>query len=69
MKEFNIYCDESCHLPNDNCNVMALGSVWQLKEEAKKTALDIRRIKRSHNLSASFEVKWNKVSPAKIEFY
>jgi hypothetical protein len=69
MAEYNIYCDESCHLPNDNCNVMALGSIWQLKEESDKTALDLRRIKRSHGLPAFFEVKWKKVSPAKIKFY
>ncbi len=24
----NIYCDESCHLENDNQKVMVLGAVW-----------------------------------------
>ena len=69
MNEYCIYCDESCHLQNDNCDVMALGGIWQPKENIKNTALDIRRIKRSFGLQKSFEIKWKKVSPAKLGFY
>lgn len=69
MVEYNIYCDESCHLENDRCDVMAIGAIWQPKEVADNIALNIRRIKRSYNLPGSFEVKWKKVSPAKTDFY
>ena len=33
--EYNIYCDESCHLPNDTSNTMVLGGIWCLKEKKK----------------------------------
>ena len=28
MSIFNIYCDESCHLPNDGQTIMTLGLIW-----------------------------------------
>lgn len=67
--EYNIYCDESCHLQNDNSNVMVLGAIWCLKEKKREIFKRIRNIKEEHGLSATFEVKWNKVSPAKVDFY
>ncbi len=30
----NIYCDESCHLPNDGQKAMVLGTLWSDKVEA-----------------------------------
>jgi hypothetical protein len=68
-KLFNVYCDESCHLENDHKNVMTLGALWCL-DEAKKDMFDrIRTIKKNHGLSKDFEIKWTKVSPAKVDFY
>lgn len=65
----NIYCDESCHLENDNSNVMVLGAI-SCKESSKSSIFnDIRAIKEKHNLSSRFEIKWTKVSNSKIEFY
>lgn len=69
MVEYNIYCDESCHLPNDKSTAMAIGSVWQLKDDVRRTATDLRQIKLKFGLPSSFEVKWTKVSPAKIDLY
>ena len=66
---FNIYCDESCHLPGDGQRVMVLGAVWCPVEKAREIAVRLREIKAAHGLSAAFEVKWNKVSPAKLAFY
>lgn len=66
---FNIYCDESCHLENDHQQVMVLGSVWCPLEKTKEIAIRIREIKQRHGLSSSFEIKWQKVSPAKQIFY
>jgi hypothetical protein len=66
---FNLYCDESCHLPNDRQPVMVLGTVWCLKDKAREIAVRLREIKVAHGLSPHFEIKWTKVSPAKIDFY
>ena len=67
--EYNIYCDESCHLINDNSNVMTLGAVWCLKDKRHEIFKRLREIKKQHDLPPYFEIKWNKVSPAQIKFY
>ena len=67
--EYNIYCDESCHLENDNSKVMVLGAVWCPKEKKRKIFKRLREIKTFNGLPENFEVKWHKVSPAKQDFY
>ena len=67
--EYNIYCDESCHLENDDSNVMVLGAVWCIKDKKRKIFKRIREIKSLYGLPADFEIKWHKVSPAKQNFY
>ncbi len=66
---FNIYCDESCHLEHDGHRSMVLGAVWCPAAETRAIAERLRVIKAAHGLPADFEVKWTKVSPAKIDFY
>lgn len=66
---FNVYCDESCHLQNDQQNAMVLGAVWCPRDEVPRIHKRLREIKTSHGLAADFETKWNKVSPAKLDFY
>lgn len=66
---FNFYCDESCHLPNDQQGVMVLGVLACPVDKAREIAVRLREIKRAHNLPDHFEVKWNKVSAAKADFY
>jgi hypothetical protein len=66
---FNVYCDESCHLENDRQKAMVLGAVWCLLEKTHEIAVRIREIKAKHGLSPQFEMKWVKVSPAKVQFY
>ncbi|MBI2487458.1 MAG: DUF3800 domain-containing protein [Deltaproteobacteria bacterium] len=66
---FNIYCDESCHMENDHQKVMVLGAVWCPIEKVREISIRIREIKRDHSLKPDFEIKWTKVSPAKLEFY
>lgn len=68
-EEFNIYCDESCHLENDNQKVMVLGALTCKKEEVRKISDDIRSIKIKHGLKRGAEIKWTKISPSKIAFY
>ncbi len=67
--EYNIYCDESCHLQNDNSNVMSLGAIWCPASKRKEIFERLREIKLKHGFGSDFEIKWNKVSPAGINFY
>ena len=67
--EYNIYCDESCHLENDNINGMVLGAIWCSKDKKAEIFKRIREIKAEFGLAPNFEIKWNKVSPAKKDFY
>lgn len=66
---FNVYCDESCHLEHDGIPVMVLGAVWCAANRTQAISRHIRDIKEKHDLSPAFEVKWTKISPAKVEFY
>ena len=66
---FNIYCDESCHLENDHQPVMVLGAVWCPLENTREIGQRIKEIKQSHGIKPNFEIKWTKISPAKIELY
>jgi len=51
MKEYNIYCDESCHLPFDKQPKMVLGAVWCENAKAHELFLKIRDLKKKHHLS------------------
>ncbi|MEK6804805.1 MAG: DUF3800 domain-containing protein [Nitrospirota bacterium] len=66
---YNIYCDESCHLEHDRQPAMVLGAVWCPESQRASIARAIRELKITHGLASSFEVKWTKVSPAKLDFY
>ncbi len=66
---FNIYCDESCHLENDDQTVMVLGAVWCPLDKVRDISSRLRNIKNRYGLPRQFEVKWTKVSPAKVDFY
>lgn len=66
-QEFNIYCDESCHLENDRQPVMLLGAIWCPKSHVRKISTEIRELKSKHN--ARGELKWVKVSKARQRFY
>ena len=66
---YTVFCDESCHLQNDNSPVMVLGAMYCPKEKKRQIYSDIRAIKQKHGLSSYFEIKWTKVSESKVEFY
>lgn len=66
---FNIYCDESCHLENDGHPVMVLGALSCPSDQARALSLRIREVKRKHRLADDFEIKWAKVSPGQVDFY
>ena len=65
----NIYCDESCHLPNDGQRAMVLGALWCFKTKAKAHNQEISDLKAKHGFSPFFEIKWTKISPSKRDFY
>lgn len=69
MTEFNVYCDESCHLENDHQKVMVLGAITCPASKAREIATRLRELKVRARLSPDFEIKWTKVSPARTDFY
>lgn len=70
MKQlYNIYCDESCHLENDKHKAMTIGAVWCPDDKRKLIFQALREIKVKHGLKPDFELKWNKVSMSKIDYY
>lgn len=66
---YNIYCDESCHLEHDRQPAMVLGAVWCPESQRASVARAIRALKARHGFAREFEIKWTKVSPAKLDFY
>jgi hypothetical protein len=48
---------------------MVLGTVWCLDDKKKVAFERLREIKKEHGLGANFELKWNKVSGRKLDYY
>lgn len=65
----NIYCDESCHLENDNEKVMAIGGIVCSNYAKKSIYEDIKKIKIRNNIPINREIKWNKVSKGELNYY
>jgi len=66
-KTYNLYVDESCHLEHDNCSAMTIGYTKILNKNYAKVKADIKQIKLKHN--APTELKWNKLSYSRLDFY
>lgn len=67
--DYNIYCDESCHLEHDGQRYMILGGILCEKQNRKLIKKDILEIKRKNGVKESAEIKWNKVSPSKLNYF
>ena len=65
----NIYCDESCHLENDGLNVMVLGAVWCPQAKVAEVTKRLREIREKNDVASNYEIKWGRVSPAKLSLY
>ncbi|BAP87341.1 putative uncharacterized protein [Burkholderiales bacterium GJ-E10] len=65
----HIYCDESCHLERDHARSMVLGAVWCPGSHRAMLTREIKALKKRYGLAPGFEIKWVKVSPAKLGFY
>lgn len=81
MREIiNIYCDESCHLENDQQKVMAIGAVYCPASKKNEIFQRLFELKKKYDLLPKFqknekdnrthyELKWNKVSLSKINYF
>lgn len=69
LVEYNIYCDESCHLEHDMQRYMILGGIICEKDDRKIIKKDLISIKLENQIKENTEIKWNKVSPSKLKYY
>lgn len=67
--KYNIYCDESCHLEKDKQRYMILGAIACEKSQRNRIRKDILDIKQKHGVGNYVEIKWNKVSNSKLDYY
>lgn len=67
--QYNIYCDESCHLENDRMTAMVLGAIWCPNENRQSLSRKIKELKKMYGFTPNFEIKWTKVSLGKLDFY
>lgn len=65
----HFYCDESCHLPADGEPNMLLGLVSCPAPRVRPLHQELQALWKRHGMADDFEVKWTKVSPAKLDFY
>jgi hypothetical protein len=65
----NIYCDESCHLENDEQKIMLVSCTYCAKDKVRKISEEIRALKQKHKIWRFAEIKWTKVSKSKEAFY
>lgn len=66
---YNVYCDETCHLEHDGINDMVIGAVWCPQDKLREINQRIQKIKIRNGISPSAEMKWTKISPAKVQAY
>ena len=67
--EYNVYCDESCHLESNDSKYMLIGAIYCPKEKVKEINNHIRKLKEDYNLSNNIELKWNKVDKKTEKLY
>lgn len=71
--EYNIYCDESCHIENEKITednqYMVIGATLIPAYDKNKIFDRIKRIKESNGIKNSTELKWTKVGKSKIDAY
>lgn len=67
--EINVYCDESCHLQNEECQTMVISCIRCPKDKIKQVTNDIITLKKRYGIWKYAEIKWNKVSDKKEAFY
>lgn len=66
-KTFNLYCDESTHLQNDQMPYMLISYVSSAYNQLKQHKAHIKMLKDKHHFKG--EIKWSGVSLSQYEFY
>ena len=66
-KTFNLYCDESSHLPNDRQPFMLLSYVGSPYNDKNTHSQFLKELKIKHHFSG--EIKWTDVSNSMLPFY
>ncbi len=68
---YEIYCDESCQdvftSQKTQCKYMFIGGLWLPADKREALKDDLHAIRLKHKMFS--EIKWNKVSLSKINFY
>ena len=67
--EYNVYCDESCHLVSNDSKYMLIGAVSCPKNKVKKVNEYIEHLKENYNISNKIELKWNKIDKKTEKLY
>ena len=67
--EYNVYCDESCHLVSNDSKYMLIGAVYCPKNKVKKVNEYIEHLKENYNISNKIELKWNKIDKKTEKLY
>lgn len=69
--KYEIYCDESCQdvftSQNTQCKYMFIGGLWLPADKRESLKDELHAIRVKHKMFS--EIKWNKVSASKIDFY
>ena len=65
----NVYCDESCHLENEECKTMVIACIRCPESKVKEITNYILALKKKHHIWKYAEIKWTKVSKSKLDFY
>lgn len=62
-----VYCDESRHEHATGDHYMAIGGLWVPRDDKQQLTTELRNVFRKNGLGG--EVKWSKVSAAKLDAY
>ncbi len=69
--KFDVYCDESrpdlLSSANPPASFMVIGSIWLKRADRERFKSAIHELRDKHKIGGEF--KWQKVSPARIDFY
>ena len=67
--EYNVYCDESCHLKSNDTKYMLIGAVYCPRGKTHKINEYIKHLKENYQLSNGIELKWNKIDSKTEKLY
>lgn len=68
LSDTSVYIDESRHV-GGNDGKMLLGALWLDNAQLATLTDAVRLIKKKHEIAPRREIKWTKVSGAKLEYY